>query len=46
MNGFIDAGITKALNDEDINDGPSDSEDMAATTTFEESDDDDENYAH
>ena len=37
VNGFIHAGITKALNGEDINDA------SIATTTSEESDDDEDN---
>ena len=41
VNGFIYAGITKALNGKDINDASSDPEDIA-TITSEESDDDNE----
>ena len=42
MNGFIHAGIAKALNGEDI-DNPSAPE-AIATTTSEESDDDDDTH--
>ena len=42
MNGFIHAGITEALNGEDINDASSDPEDITITTS-EESDDDEDN---
>ena len=42
VNGFIHAGITKALNGKDITDTSSSDPEDVATTTSEDSDDDDE----
>jgi len=42
VNDFIHAGITKALNDEDMNDASSSDPEDVATTTSEETDDNDE----